>query len=48
MNHACRSHAIMLALPPAEAFVAGFGEAAFRAMVEGWKGLIEAWLRARD
>lgn len=33
--------------PAGEAFLAGFGEDAFRAMIEGWKGLIEAWLRQR-
>ncbi|MGQ0511477.1 MAG: SRPBCC family protein [Betaproteobacteria bacterium] len=33
--------------PAGESFLEGFGEDAFRAMIDGWKGLIEVWLRNR-
>lgn len=41
------AYAFTALTPAGEAFLEGFGEDAFRAMIEGWKDLIEAWLRRR-
>jgi hypothetical protein len=39
------SYAFTALTPAGEAFLDGFGEDAFRAMIEGWRGLIEDWQR---
>lgn len=41
------AYAFTALTPAGETFLEGFGDDAFRAMIEGWKGLIEAWLRRR-